>query len=695
MRRIAFLLLCAAPAFGLCSDWSATAQAPFGIVADMDGDGRPDVVTFGLGITIRYGDDFSRSLQLRKNFQHSAIAVADFDHDGHPDIAAGQPVGGPDELLLYRTATEYETRTIGEIHPSVMLAADLDGDGVPDLVAISGNDVITAMNDGHGNFAAPQRTGVRAQSTLLAAGDFDGDHKADVAVVNGDVLAVYRGDGRGGLQLFPSPATQDAITAITAADLDRDGRSDLLLGTRDRVLVLRSTGSGFTAAAELQPGSGSETAQIAVADADHDGTPDVLVAATDRVAVWRNAGGTATAFRRAPDVTGVGVARGIVAADLNADGLTDILIGPFGPTLIGRGNATFTSYHHTFDLFISRAAKGDVDGDGDTDAAIITITFYAGGSLSFANLALLRNVSGTLVPEFLNLSFDRVYDVATADLDGDGRMEIVLLRSLASSYALTIVRVEGSKATIVANFDAAVSGSIAVGDFDGDGRQEIAYAYSAEKGRIVKGAVPKVAAEFPLPQPAGSSPIDAADFDGDGRDDLVLLRIETSSGALPTRDGFVAVLFSQGDGTFADPVLLRSQPARPFRAFAGDFDGDGRPDVAIYDEGVFLAYANGRSFDVRALGSDVLPAGLTPEAAADLDGDGRDELIAVGFQSMQVLYLGGRGEAPRRIATTSSGSFPTTVLPIDTVGGGRIDLLAGNELFLAHCPPFREHRRPR
>jgi hypothetical protein len=694
MRRIAFLMLLAAPAFGAC-DWFAAPEGavPFGIVADMDGDGLPDVVTFDIGITIHYGGDFERVLELRKGFQHSAIAIADFDRDGHLDIAAGQPIGGPDELLLYRGSASYEARPIGDIHPSTMQAVDLDGDGVPDLVAISGNDVMTALNDGHGNFRVPQRTGVRTQATLLATVDFDGDQKGDVAVLDGDLLAVYRGDGRGGLQRMPSPEVKGTV-AVQAADLDRDGKADLLVGTQGRVLVERSTGSGFTLTAELQPGG--TPAQIAVGDVDHDGTPDVFVVVEGRVTIWRNEEGTARSFRRAPDVTeAYSAATGVATADFDADGLTDVLLGPIGPLLFGRGNGTFISYRQRLNLPTVRfAAAGDIDGDGDTDVVADLLTYWGGGSLTSEGPILLRNVSGRLVFEDLPIGFVRMDDLKLADLDGDGRPEIILSAVTISGPVVDVLRAGPGRPERVASFAAAPRTLVAAGDFDGDGRKELAFAAGVETGRIVKAVAAdryEAAGDFPLAP--GSSPAAAADFDGDGRDDLVLLRKDTGSG-----NGLVQALFSAGNGTFAAPLELRKD-AQTVNLLLGDFDGDSRPDIAIDDEEVFIAYASGRGFDVRQLDSRSAELRDTVlESVADVDGDGRDELLALTHGTgIKTLFLGDRGAPLRRVNVLAAHArdYSIPLIPIDLSGTGRLDLLTFDAIYFTRCPPLREHRRPR
>lgn len=201
MGRTRLTLLCLA--FVLCQFSAAAAQSSHVAIGDVNGDGKPDVVTSDSGI---------------------ANSVAVFLNNGAgtlgPGTFLGLPSGG-----------------------GAVALADINGDGFPDIV-ITGMQVL--FGDGKGGFSQPIQSPIGLQVTSPAAiADFNGDGKLDIAVgvqtaLGEPQVEILFGDGLGG---FSNPVLSTVglhldggkVLLLSAVDVNKDGIPDLLMsvtGTR-------------------------------------------------------------------------------------------------------------------------------------------------------------------------------------------------------------------------------------------------------------------------------------------------------------------------------------------------------------------------------------------------------------------------------------------------------------------------------
>ena len=168
-------------------------------------------------------------------------------------------------------------------------------------------------------------------------------------------------------------------------------------------------------------------------------------------------------------------------------------------------------------------------------------------------------------------------DIVAGDFNGDGRLDLATGNVGSSDISVLLGKGDGTfeapPASVVGN-DAA---ALATGDFTGDGNLDVAVVNEGSDSVTILPGNGDGTFQQPmtvaLPPGSGATSIVAGDFNGDGRPDLAV--------ANPNRDE-VSVLLGNGDGTFQAP-RSPARPGGPYAIVAGDFNGDGRLDLAVAD----------------------------------------------------------------------------------------------------------------
>jgi hypothetical protein len=156
------------------------------------------------------------------------LATADVNGDGVPDIVAS--AGREVDILLGRGLGRFAPATSipMEHRPGAIVLTDFNGDGAVDVVTASGDGTVSILlGDGSGAFVLKGTFPAGVTTSDVVVGDLTADGVPDVATADGDGLSILAGDGTGGLLSPLHLAVGERCWSIVAGDLDRDGTLDL------------------------------------------------------------------------------------------------------------------------------------------------------------------------------------------------------------------------------------------------------------------------------------------------------------------------------------------------------------------------------------------------------------------------------------------------------------------------------------
>jgi len=329
-----------------------------------------------------------------------------------------------------------------------VVSADFNGDGFADVIALSTiqppvsaspSNIKAYLSTAAGVFAAPVATADGFKPLYLASADLNGDGLLDLVSASFD---------DGALNVFfnnkTSPGTfNPAVTLnspgasqVAIADMNGDGLPDLVSADFNVSLFVQTSAGTFAAPISLYSGGAN---WVALGDLNGDGAVDVALTDNVGVKVLMHTGAAsattfaapATVFTQSPNINLVG-ANIIAIADVNGDGLNDLLITDPGPTG-GMSPAVYVllqdpANHGTFltpvayaiasqDLPQSIVVK-DLQGTGKLDIVI-------GGRQSVTVLLHDPANPGKFLPASIYPAAG-ANEIAVADINGDGKLDIVV-----------------------------------------------------------------------------------------------------------------------------------------------------------------------------------------------------------------------------------------------------------------------------
>jgi hypothetical protein len=263
--------------------------------------------------------------------------------------------------------------------------------------------------------------------------------------------------------------------------------------------------------------------------------------------------------------------------------------------------------------------------------------------------------------------------VAIADLNGDGKADLVTVNTGASTVSVLLGTGTGGFGPKTDFATGAVPHGLAVADLDGDGHLDVVVANTGENTVSVLRGTGTGALSAATSFPTGTAPFFLAigDLDGDGIPDLVVVNVNADT---------VSVLLGVGDGSFG-PKTDFATGAGARSVAIGDLNGDGVPDLVVANVSantvsVLLGTGTG-SFGPKT--DFPTGAGARDVAVADVNGDGRLDVIVANANADTVSVLLGAGDGTLGPKTDFAvGSGPRSVAIGDVDEDGTLDLVVAN-----------------
>jgi len=482
--------------FAAQADFSIGLTNNWGAIADIDGDGKPDLAIAGSNAVVSVLRNTSSPGSI--NFAPrvdlagisggtNAIAICDIDRDGKPDLALANISSNTIDVLRNNSSPgsiSFSTKVsfaAGPI-PFSIAAGDLDGDGTPDLVVTSlPNSKVSVFRNtsspGSISFAAQLDFTTGTLPDYISIGDIDGDGKADLAVASqiSHTVSILRNTGSGSISFAPKTDFATGLNPdfIAIGDMDGDGKPDLAVTTSSIlsiVSVLRNTSiTGNIAFADKVDLPFGGSSSVVIGDLDGDGKPDLaLSGGTPTVSVIRNTQGLATDVNQAPTlatisnqvicytsvtqtITLTGISAGpetgqTTALSLNTDKPgTFALLSITGNTLSYRLNTGATG---TATVTVTVKDNGGIaNGGTDTFSRTFTITVNA------LPLVTISSAPGTEISKGLTAkltaSGGTSYIWATADgiISGQNTAILTVRPSVMTTYTVTVTNASGCSNT--------------------------------------------------------------------------------------------------------------------------------------------------------------------------------------------------------------------------------------------------------
>jgi hypothetical protein len=175
--------------------------------------------------------------------------------------------------------------------------------------------------------------------------------------------------------------------------------------------------------------------------------------------------------------------------------------------------------------------------------------------------------------------------VAAGDFNGDGRIDLAVVNATSNSVSILLGDGTGSFGQATDFAVGTYPRSVAVEDFNGDGKLDLAVANGSRSSlSVLLGTGTGSFGQATSFIVGGlQSSVAVADFDGDRKLDLALAVTswrQKRKEDTPVPTSFATILLGTGDGSFQPPINL-APGDRPWRVAAGDFNGDGKPDLAV------------------------------------------------------------------------------------------------------------------
>jgi hypothetical protein len=372
----------------------ATGELSLGVgFSDLDRNGRTDLIVLQQSVTPYLNNGTPAPFEVRARHQLPGVTfmrgarTVDLDDDGRLDLVGLGDDGPTTSIAMARlgtgggafaAATGYPVTHI----PGRTILADLNNDGRRDLVTAN-HGVDALLVPGDGTLVAMGPIPLSPPAVSVRAGDVNNDGFRDLLLTVTDTssnpsssLLYLRGLGNGGFAPSTSLWNTQYIYGAALIDVDGDAKLDIVVDDYNngyRRSVLGGLGNG-TFAAPIVTSLSQHGYDLHVRDVNADGKPD-LVGATPSPGVGEIAVmlGTGTTTIAAPLVVPAHFQSDLAFADFNGDGHLDLVTGSRSEVgvLLGRGDGSFSApAYYDAGVAVFTISTGDVDGDGRVDIIV-------------------------------------------------------------------------------------------------------------------------------------------------------------------------------------------------------------------------------------------------------------------------------------------------------------------------------------
>lgn len=562
---------------------------------DLNDDGMSDLIFSDLfssaKMLINNGDGtFSSPIDLptpMSSGDSRSALIDDLNNDGLNDIVIS--VRQPSQLIIFHSIGIGKFSIVQEIDtlnsPAELQTADFNNDGVKDIVVEGFNGFAVHLGNGDGTYSPRVFTGV-SSITDIALCDMDNDGILDAfASAHGArTVRVLTGVGDGTFVLKQC-YTLDAASSIVAADFNNDSWCDIATTNRpdDSIAVLFGTDTGTLVYPTLLVPEGNPIS-ITANDLNGDSIPDLAAAVPlsdnvsefDRISVFIGEG--SGAFQPPFQLEVPNSIRSLASADLNNDGVVDIVSSHFGSIInvhLGDGIGTFqTPMNFSVGNSTTTSMFELVDLNSDEILDVV-----AANSIVSDVAILLGQGDGTfLSPVFFDAGHEPVF-ATSADFDGDGNIDLITVSGESNTARILIGNGDGTFDSPLGVFAGDLPTTIVTGDFDADGNIDFATASDTQNNDgvyvglgIGNGDFQILGEFYPLsPSSTRSNAIKSEDFNGDGILDIVTSNDEPFG---------ISVLLGIGDGSFLEQQQIVNICLGPNDIAIADLNGDGLLDIA-------------------------------------------------------------------------------------------------------------------
>ena len=570
------------------------------------------------------------------------VIIQDLNRDGWPDMAFCNFIHGwagrHFEVYIYWGGPEGFTEQNRSALPTLtahgIAAADLNGDGWPDLVlANRGYEYVvgdTSNEDeesyiywgGPEGFSPARRLSLPTKKAVdVAISDLNGDGHLDIVFANHarnveESIVIYWGGPDG-----PDPENQLRIettrpTSVLVQDLDGDGQPDIFVGHKndEPAEIFYNDGTGGFRRHQLPI---KYVSDAAVADLDGDGHVDLVLAVE-------------ISYQDGDEFTAAAIP-GMPAQDA-------LLLGErssyHSASMVFWGSPDgFETRESTKLPTIGPSAVAIHDLDGDGHPELIFANRLDGQTFDVPSYIYWGSADGYAPYHRTELQGFGAMDVAVVDADHDGLTDVVLVNRLSGKTRApldSLVYWGNPKGHFSPSFMTRLPARTPLGsaaaDLNNDGFPEIIYCNQGDDAFIYWGSAQGYAltnrTELPIRQ---SYTCEIVDLNRDGYLDLIF------TGRLQGKHVNAVIFWGDANGFDPDRKRVLDFGGERSRGVAvGDMDGDGQLDLLL-TTGDSLNILKGPDFAWE--GRIVLP-GLTPGAIqlADLNGDGRLDIFLVNYQ---------------------------------------------------------------